>query len=154
MRRLVIPLVASTFLALLATSTGAYAAPLTAPRSDPGAPAHSGFTVTPTADPYLMAFHTCALGIGTQCGNPMNHLIRLGSSPDGRSWTQLPGWQPHTGSVPDVFRRGDTAYVIGAGLSRVNMSTGQVTASSFTVKNAQGAGAMARDASFATEPAA
>ncbi|NQW71480.1 MAG: hypothetical protein HQ453_02000 [Actinobacteria bacterium] len=149
MRRLVIPLVASTLLALFATSAGAHAAPPTAPRSGPGAPAHGGFTVTPTADPYLMAFHTCALGIGTQCGNPMNHLIRLGSSPDGRSWTQLPGWQPHTGSVPDVFRRGDTAYVIGAGLSRVNLKTGQVTASSFSVKNAQGADAMPRDASFA-----
>ena len=147
MRRLVIPLVAITFLALFATSTGAHAAPPSGPGVNPGAPAHGGFTITPTADTYLMAFHTCALG--TECTNPMNHLIRLGSSPDGRSWAQLPGWQPYSGSVPDVFRRGDTAYVIGAGLSRVNMLTGQVTASSFTVKNAQGADALPRDASFA-----
>jgi hypothetical protein len=149
MRRLIMPLVASMLVALFATSTGAHAAPPNRSGVNPSAAAHSGFAVTPTSDPYLMAFHTCALGIGAQCGNPMNHLIRLGSSPDGRSWTQLPGWQPYAGSVPDVFRRGDTAYVIGAGLSRVNMLTGQVTASSFNVKNAQGADAMPRDASFA-----
>ena len=147
MRRLIIPLGASMLLALLANSQGAFAAPLAGPLPNPSAAAHAGFTVTSTGDPYLMAFHTCALG--TECTNPSNHLIRLGSSPDGRTWAQLPGWQPYSGSVPDVFRRGNTAYVIGAGLSRVDMTTGNVTASSFNVKNAQGGDAMPRDASFA-----
>lgn len=147
MRPRIVPIAASMLLALVSAIPVAHAGTNLQPKADPGAAAHSGFTVTPTSDPYLMAFHTCALG--TECTNPMNHLIRLGSSPDGRSWAQLPGWQPYSGSVPDVFRRGNTAYVIGAGLSRVNMTTGQVTASSFSVKNAQGADALPRDASFA-----
>ena len=147
MRPRIVPIAASMLLALVSAIPVAHAGTNLQPKADPGAAAHSGFTVTPTSDPYLMAFHTCALG--TECTNPMNHLIRLGSSPNGRSWAQLPGWQPYSGSVPDVFRRGNTAYVIGAGLSRVNMTTGQVTASSFSVKNAQGADALPRDASFA-----
>ena len=147
MRPRIVPIAACMLLALVSAIPAAHAGSNLQPKADPGAAAHSGFTVTPTSDPYLMAFHTCALG--TECTNPMNHLIRLGSSPDGRSWAQLPGWQPYSGSVPDVFRRGNTAYVIGAGLSRVNMTTGQVTASSFSVKNAQGADALPRDASFA-----
>ena len=147
MRRLILPIAACMLLAVASTTPVAHAGPRLQPMGDPEAAAHTGFTVTPTSDPYLMAFHTCALG--ADCTNPSNHLVRLGSSPDGRSWTQLPGWQPYAGSVPDVFRRGNTAYVIGAGLSRVNMTTGQVTASRFSVKNAQGGNAMPRDASFA-----
>ena len=147
MRRLILPIATCMLLAVASTTPVAHAGSRLQPMGDPEAAAHTGFSVTPTSDPYLMAFHTCALG--ADCTNPSNHLVRLGSSPDGRSWTQLPGWQPYAGSVPDVFRRGNTAYVIGAGLSRVNMTTGQVTASRFSVKNAQGGNAMPRDASFA-----
>ena len=147
MRRLILPIAACMLLAVASMTPVAHAGPRLQPMGDPEAAAHTGFSVTPTSDPYLIAFHTCALG--ADCTNPSNHLVRLGSSPDGRSWTQLPGWQPYAGSVPDVFRRGNTAYVIGAGLSRVNMTTGQVTASRFSVKNAQGGNAMPRDASFA-----
>lgn len=111
---------------------------------DPSAPAHNGFTVTPPAQPYVMAFHTCS----TNCEDPSNHLIHLAQSADGASWTDVPGWQPYKGSVPDTFRRGNTLYVIGAGLSKVDMSTGKVTAARFDVKKADGSDALARDASF------
>ena len=147
MRRLILPIAACMLLAVASTTPVAHAGPRLQPMGDPEAAAHTGFTVTPTSDPYLMAFHTCALG--ADCTNPSNHLVRLGSSPDGRSWTQLPGWQPYAGSVPDVFRRGNTAPVSGAGHPRVHMPTGQVTASRFSVKNAQGGNAMPRDGSFA-----
>ncbi len=112
---------------------------------DPGAPGHSGFTVTPPSAPYVMAFHTCS----TSCEDPANHTIRLAQSTDGASWTDVPGWQAYRGSVPDAFRRGSTMYVIGAGLSRIDLATGKVTASRFSVKKADGSPTMARDISFA-----
>lgn len=112
---------------------------------DPEAPGHSGFTVTPPSAPYVMAFHTCS----TACEDPANHMIRLAQSADGASWSDVPGWQAYRGSVPDAFRRGNTIYVIGAGLSRIDLTTGKVTASRFSVKRADGSPALARDVSFA-----
>ncbi|MCF8527561.1 MAG: hypothetical protein K9G24_09960 [Candidatus Nanopelagicales bacterium] len=112
---------------------------------DPESPGHAGFTVTPPSAPYVMAFHTCS----TNCEDPANHMVRLAQSADGASWSDVAGWQAYKGSVPDVFRRGDTMYVIGAGLSRIDMATGKVTADRFTVKKADGSRALARDTSFA-----
>ncbi len=89
MRRLILPIAACMLLAVASTTPIAHAGPRLQPMGDPEAAAHTGFTVTPTSDPYLMAFHTCALG--ADCTNPSNHLVRLGSSPDGRSWTQPTG---------------------------------------------------------------
>lgn len=112
---------------------------------DPEAPAHSGFTMTAPTAPYVMAFHTCS----TNCEDPSNHTIRLAQSADGATWSDVPGWQPYKGSVPDVFRRGGTTYVIGAGLTRIDMATGKATATRFQVKKADGSPALARDISFA-----
>lgn len=112
---------------------------------DPDAAGHSGFTVTPPSAPYIMAFHTC----NGDCDNPTNHLIHLAQSPDGASWTELGGWQPYAGSVPDAFRRGNTVYVIGHGVSKVDVSTGAVSAHALNIKKADGSKAMARDTSFA-----
>ncbi|MBU6244158.1 MAG: hypothetical protein KGP12_02980 [Actinomycetales bacterium] len=112
---------------------------------DPDAAGHSGFTVTPPSAPYVMAFHTC----NGDCDNPTNHLIHLAQSPDGASWTELGGWQPYTGSVPDAFRRGNTIYVIGHGVSKVDVTSGVVSAHALDIKKADGSKAMARDTSFA-----
>ena len=112
---------------------------------DPSAPAHSGFTVSPPTAPYVMAFHTCS----TNCEDPSNHLIRLVQSSDGVSWADVSGWQPYKGSVPDAFRRDNTLYVIGAGLTKIDMTTGKVTAARFEVNKSDGSSALARDVSFA-----
>jgi hypothetical protein len=77
MRRIIVPIAASLILALVSAIPVAHAGPRLQPKADPEAAAHTGFTVTPTSDPYLMAFHTCALG--ADCSNPANHLVRLGS---------------------------------------------------------------------------
>ena len=114
---------------------------------DPSAPPHSGFTVTPPTKPYLMAFHTCSSS--TSCDDPTNHTIRLAESNDGSDWTEVSGWQGYRGSVPDVIRRESTLYVIGAGLSRVNLTTGQVTADSFYVRKTDGSDSLSRDTAFA-----
>lgn len=89
--------------------------------------------VTPPTQPYLMAFHTCAPG-ATDCNNPANHIVQLAQSADGTSWSLVPGWTSFRGSVPDVFRRGNTLYVIStSGLTKVDMTTGATTTSTVTL---------------------
>ena len=134
---------ASAAVAASLTSTGA----AVAIGYDPAAPPHSGFTVTPPTQPYLMAFHTCSSS--TSCDDPTNHTIRLAESSDGSDWTEVNGWIGYRGSVPDVIRRESTLYVIGAGLSRVNLTTGQVTADSFYVRKTDGSDSLSRDTAFA-----
>lgn len=112
---------------------------------DPAQPGHSGFTVTPPTGQYLMSFHTCVADCD---GKPDNHSIRLAESSDGVSWTQLAGWQAYRGSVPDLFRRGDTVYMTGAGISKIDVKTGKVTAHSFSATKANGTDAMPRDICF------
>ena len=112
---------------------------------DPESPAHSGFSMTPPSAAYVMAFHTCS----SDCENPRGHTVRLVQSQDGAVWSDVPGWKPLSGSVPDAIRRGNTFYVIGAGLTRIDMTTGQATADRFSVKKSDGSNALARDVSFA-----
>jgi len=89
--------------------------------------------VTAPTQAYLMSFHTCASG-ETDCNNPRNHIVQLAQSSDGRTWSLLGGWQSYRGSVPDVFRRGNTLYVYStSGLMRVDMTTGATTTSSVTL---------------------
>jgi hypothetical protein len=118
-----------------------------APRmfTDPEAPGHGGFTVVPPTAPLLMAFHTCV----SDCTTPRNHMIRFAQSADGASWTEIAGWQAYSGSVPDVFRRGDTVYVVGTGVSKIDLRKGLVTAHRISTKRAGGSNAMPRDVSFA-----
>ena len=91
--------------------------------------------VTVPTQPYLMAFHTCAPG-ATDCNNPSNHIVQLGQSADGVTWSLVGGWQSYKGSVPDVFRRGDTLYVIStSGLMRVDMKTGATTTATVSLNS-------------------
>jgi hypothetical protein len=113
--------------------------------TDPEAPGHGGFTVVPPTTPLLMAFHTCV----SDCSTPRNHMIRLAQSADGSSWTEVAGWQPYSGSVPDVFRRGDTVFVVGTGMSKIDLRSGRVTAHRISTKRADGSNALPRDVSFA-----
>ena len=90
--------------------------------------------VTPPTQRLLMAFHGCAEG-ASDCNNPVKHRVYLAQSEDGAQWSLVPGWTPLRGSVPDVFRRGDTAYVISTGgVARVNMTTGSVTIEEVSVR--------------------
>jgi hypothetical protein len=85
-------------------------------------------TPTPTPNlpsPYLLAFHACdtattstGLSAGTNCSDPRNHRVYLAQSDDGANWSLVPGWTTHSGSVPDVIRRGDTLYVYTPGQVR------------------------------------
>lgn len=85
--------------------------------------------VSPPTQPYLMSFHSCAAG-ASDCNNPANHIVQLAQSADGSSWSLVQGWQSYSGSVPDVFRRGNTLYVISTGgLTKVNLSTGLTSTS-------------------------
>ena len=89
--------------------------------------------VTPPTQPYLMAFHTCATG-ATDCMNPSNHIVQLAQSADTISWSLVPGWQSYSGSVPDVFRRGNTIFVYSTnGLLRIDATTGETTTTSVTL---------------------
>jgi len=80
--------------------------------------------------------------------------VQLAQSSDGRTWSLLGGWQSYRGSVPDVFRRGNTLYVystsgaLSAGLVRVDMTTGATTTSSVTLSD----GGMWVDPSIAQLP--
>ena len=106
----------------------------------PGAAASSTRTptkVSPPAQQYVMAFHGCKPGAG-DCNNPSSHEVYLAQSNDGASWSLLPGWEPRDGSVPDVFRRGDTLYVISTGgMSRLNMQTGDVTHEKVSIESGE-----------------
>lgn len=88
-------------------------------------PAHS---VEVPTQPLLMAFHACSAG-GSACYDPRNHVVWLAQGLDGTNWSVLPGWVPYSGSVPDVFRRGNTAYVYSApgSVARLNLTTGALT---------------------------
>lgn len=89
--------------------------------------------VTPPTQPYLMSFHTCAAG-ATDCNSPSNHVVQLAQSSDGASWSLVSGWQSYKGSVPDVFRRGNTLYVIStSGLTKVDLTTGATTSTSVSL---------------------
>ena len=132
---------------LLATLPSVVVATTSTPQmfTDPEAPGHGGFTVAPPTAALLMAFHTCV----SDCSTPKNHMIRLAQSADGASWSEVAGWQPYSGSVPDVFRRGNTVYVVGTGVSKIDLATGRVTAHRISTKRADGSNALPRDVSFA-----
>ena len=94
----------------------------------------SGAVTVPT-QPYLMSFHTCLPG-ASDCNNPGNHIVQLAQSADGANWSLVGGWQSYKGSVPDVFRRGNTLYVFStSGLMRIDMTTGATTTASVTLNS-------------------
>lgn len=89
--------------------------------------------VSPPTQPYLMSFHSCATG-ATDCNNPANHVVQLAQSADGVSWSLVSGWQSYRGSVPDVFRRGNTLYIISTGgLTKVDLTNGSTSTSQVTL---------------------
>lgn len=91
--------------------------------------------VTVPTQPYLMSFHTCAPG-ASDCNNPGNHIVQLAQSADGANWSLVGGWQSYKGSVPDVFRRGNTMYVFStSGLMRIDMTTGATTTTAVTLNS-------------------
>lgn len=91
--------------------------------------------VTVPTQPYLMSFHTCLPGV-SDCNNPNNHIVQLAQSADGSNWSLVGGWQSYKGSVPDVFRRGNTLYVFStSGLMRVDMTTGATTTTAVTLNS-------------------
>ncbi|MFM8970524.1 MAG: hypothetical protein ACKOI3_09975 [Actinomycetota bacterium] len=82
-----------------------------------------------------MSFHTCAPG-ASDCNNPGNHIVQLAQSADGANWSLVGGWQSYKGSVPDVFRRGNTMYVFStSGLMRIDMTTGATTTTAVTLNS-------------------
>ena len=73
------------------------------------------------AGKYLLAFHACEQNT---CNDPRNHQVYLAESNDGASWSVVPGWTPHNGSVPDVVRRGDSLYLYSTtGIRRYRFQT-------------------------------
>ncbi|RME54434.1 hypothetical protein D6777_03855 [Candidatus Woesearchaeota archaeon] len=58
---------------------------------------------------YLLVFHACDSSI-TQC-DPRNHKVYLSQSNDGEHWNVVENWEPFSGSVPDIIRRGDFLYI-------------------------------------------
>lgn len=66
---------------------------------------------------YIMAFHACNTTAST-CSDPQNHKVYIAQSEDGISWSLLSGHTPHSGSVPDLIRRGNTLYVYTPGMVR------------------------------------
>lgn len=82
---------------------------------------------TPTVqENYLMAFHACD-SASTDCHDPRNHMVYLAQSDDGLNWSLIPNWEPYSGSVPDVIRRGETLYIYTPGqLVRYYLDSGRV----------------------------
>ncbi|MBM75919.1 MAG: hypothetical protein CMK59_11005 [Proteobacteria bacterium] len=58
---------------------------------------------------YLMALHTCDTNI--ECGNPMNHKVRIAGSQDSYDWVFLSEFPEVPGSVPDLVFRQGTLYL-------------------------------------------
>lgn len=83
------------------------------------------FTITPPTMKYLMAFHGCT---GSNCQDPHNHEVYLAQSDDGLKYSLVPGWKPYSGSVPTVFRRGNTIFIYNAwtNLRKIDLQTGVV----------------------------
>ncbi|HFC08967.1 MAG TPA: hypothetical protein ENJ54_03775 [Chloroflexi bacterium] len=78
--------------------------------------------------PYLMAFHACDTA-QSACDTPSTHHVYLAQSADGVAWQLVPGWQPFSGSVPDLIRRGDTLYIYTPGaVTRYHFDTGVLEA--------------------------
>lgn len=100
-----------------------------------------GPTSTPViTSAYLMAFHACDFDTGAECFSPENHMVYLAESNDGRAWSLVPEWQPYSGSVPDVVRRGNYLYVYSAGrdqLLRVDLVQGHAEATPVTIQGLQ-----------------
>lgn len=74
-----------------------------------------------------MSFNVC-LATVPDCNNPQNHSVLLAQSDDGKSWSLLEGWTASKGSVPDLFRRGNTIYLYDTqGLTKIDVKTGEIT---------------------------
>ncbi|MFZ9222385.1 MAG: hypothetical protein ACO23S_03875 [Candidatus Nanopelagicaceae bacterium] len=90
-------------------------------------PAGRASSVSVPTQKYLMSFNVCLQSV-SDCNNPQNHSVLLAQSDDGKSWSLLQGWTASKGSVPDLFRRGDTIYLYDTqGLTKINVKTGEIT---------------------------
>jgi len=75
----------------------------------------------PITQRFLLSFHACDTATAN-CLVPSNHQVQLAQSNDGASWSLVPGWEPYTGSVPDVIRRKKTIYIYTPGfVARYNV---------------------------------
>ncbi len=72
---------------------------------------------------YLLAVHTCDVSV--ECGNPMNHMVRIVGSQDSYEWEVLDNFPPVEGSVPDILFRNGTLYLYAMHyLYRYNVTAG------------------------------
>ena len=87
---------------------------------------------------FLMSFNVC-LSTTTDCNNPRNHLVLLAQSDDGSSWDLIADWSATEGSVPDIFRRGNTLYLYDTqALTKIDMTTGEFTRTRATLTTGDG----------------
>jgi len=61
---------------------------------------------------YLMTFHVCT---GDQCNDPQYHRVHLAGSDDGLNWSLIEGFEPFSGSVPDIVFYNNTLYIYHTG---------------------------------------
>lgn len=87
--------------------------------------------------PWLMSFHVC----GTGCNGFQDHQVHLAESDDLIHWSLVPGFQPYSGSVPDVITRGDELYLYTPGrVRRFRQNQGFLDALPVTVTVRDGSG--------------
>jgi hypothetical protein len=92
-----------------------------------GLPSASADKIVVPTQKYLMSFNVCPQSV-SDCNNPQNHYVLLAQSDDGKSWSLLQGWTASRGSVPDLFRRGNTIYLYDTqGLTKIDVKTGEIT---------------------------
>ena len=61
---------------------------------------------------YLMTFHVCT---GDQCNQPQYHMVHLAGSDDGLNWSLIEGFEPFSGSVPDIVFYNNALYIYHTG---------------------------------------
>ena len=84
-----------------------------------------------------MVFHGCS----SQCENWMNHKVFLAESEDGKTFSLVKGWEPFAGSVPAVYRRGNTIFIYtgDSSVRKIDMNSGQVQFAGKVALNADSA---------------
>ncbi|MCF8258202.1 MAG: T9SS type A sorting domain-containing protein [Flavobacteriales bacterium] len=76
----------------------------------------------PFSKRYIMSYHSCP----SNCQGFQQHNVQLAESDNGVDWTEVPGFQPYSGSVPDVIMRGQKLYVFTPGkVKRFSEANGQ-----------------------------
>ena len=83
---------------------------------------------------YLLAVHAAEPG-----ATFAEHETHLLESADGSNWTEVSGWQPYVGSVPEVIERDGFLYLFNPGKRRVyDLAGGSVTGASVSISDAIG----------------